>query len=75
MAGPYTDCDQGVAISEINAWATGYLDYLPSDPLDPDKYGQYTPGGGVAPMFQTPDYATGEADGAIVTLGDLYQER
>jgi hypothetical protein len=73
LAGPYTE--DAVTVSEINAWATGYLDYSPSDPLDPDKYGQYTPGGGVYSTFQTPDNALGEADSAIVTLGDLYQEQ
>lgn len=73
LAGPYTG--DGIAVSEITSWATGYLNYSPSVPLDESIYGSYKPGAGVAPMFQTPGNALGEADQKIVTLGDLYQEQ
>jgi hypothetical protein len=72
-AGPYTD--DGVSVSEITSWATGYLDYSPAEALDASKDGVYSTTGGVATMFRTPYNALGEADGSIVTLGDLYQEQ
>lgn len=73
MAGPYVD--DCVAVSEINAWATGYVNYLPSAALDESIAGTYAQGAGVATMFQTPENALGENGGGIVTLGDLYQEQ
>lgn len=73
LAGPYTG--DGIAVSQITSWATGYLNYSPSAPLDESLYGQYKPEAGVSPMFQTPENALGEADRKIVTLGDLYQEQ
>lgn len=73
LAGPYTN--DGVTVEEINSWATGYLNYLPSEPLDASIAGTYKPGAGVAPMFQTPENALGANGGGIVTLGDLYQEQ
>jgi hypothetical protein len=77
LAGPYTDFGEGVTISEINSWATGYLDYTPSPASDPTLDGQYVYGGGVADVegswqrFRTPENTTGVADGSIVSLGDL----
>ena len=73
LAGPYTG--DGISVSQITSWATGYLNYSPSAPLDESLYGTYAQRAGVAPMFQTPENALGEADQKIVTLGDLYQEQ
>ncbi len=75
LAGPYTENSVYYTSSKIKAWATGYLNYLPSDPLDESLYGTYAQYAGVYKTFQTPQYATGQADNKIVTLGDLYQEQ
>lgn len=72
-AGPYTDAGYYYTNSIFTGWATGYLNYIPAPARDPEKDGQYTQGGGVATQFRTPQNVTGQADNAIVSLGDLYQ--
>lgn len=76
LAGPYTGDGIDLYIGdEVNpsftGWATGYLNYLPAPASDPSKDGQYTPGGGVATQFRTPDNVIGVAGSGIVSLGDL----